>query len=125
MVAFDCPGCGGQLTLRAPDVSEVIVCSSCGSALDAKDPRHQRLAQYKKRLKDADPKIPLGRRGEFDGVQWEAIGYMQRRVLYYGVSYRWSEYLLYNPYRGFRWLIESDGHWVLAETLANPPGERR
>ena len=27
------------------------------------------------------------------------------------MSYDWYEYLLYNPYNGFRYLTEYQGHW--------------
>src|SRR5262245_49392155 len=36
-VALPCPNCGGQLDLRAPDRSERVGCSHCGSLLDVKD----------------------------------------------------------------------------------------
>ena len=36
---------------------------------------------------------------------------------YSGVIYSWDEYLLWNPYKGYRWLVESNGHWVLMKTL--------
>jgi hypothetical protein len=125
MVKFDCPNCGGQLQLRAPGASLVIVCAHCGSALDAKDPRHKKLSEHEANVKAMPPPtIPIGRRGTIDGVQWEHIGYLRRRVLYYGVSYHWSEYLLYNPYHGFRWLVESDGHWMFLKTINQVPRER-
>ena len=44
-------------------------------------------------------------------------------VRYYGVDYEWGEYVLHNPLKGFRWLIESDGHWTFYETLTEPPLE--
>lgn len=125
MVRFDCPQCGGQLQLRAPGASAVIVCQHCGSVLDANDARHKKLAQYEDAVKQAKPTIPIGKRGKLDGVDWENIGFLRRRVVYYGVEYFWNEYMLYNPYKGFRWLVESDGHWNLLEPLAQAPKERR
>jgi hypothetical protein len=125
MVKFDCPKCGGHLELRAPGASVSVVCQYCGSVLDAKDPRHQKLSDHDANVKNMPaPTIPIGRRGTLDGVQWENIGFLRRRVVYYGVSYLWSEYLLYNPFHGFRWLVESDGHWNLLKTIPQVPRER-
>jgi hypothetical protein len=39
------------------------------------------------------------------------IGFQQRTIDVDGVKYSWREYLLFNPYRGFRYLTEYDGHW--------------
>ena len=38
-----------------------------------------------------------------------------------GTQYFWSEYLLYKPQIGFRWLVHSDNHWNYVRAV--PPGE--
>jgi hypothetical protein len=35
-----------------------------------------------------------------------------------GVRWPWTEYLLYHPTAGFRWLVESSGHWSYVVPLA-------
>jgi hypothetical protein len=49
------------------------------------------------------------------------IGAMARSVTIEGTQYFWSEYLLYNPQIGFRWLVHSDDHWNYVQAV--PPGE--
>ena len=88
--------------------------------LDAQDPRHQILSRYRSQIKYV-PLVPLGARGKLRGVELEAIGYMRRRVRYYGVDYEWSETLLWNPYHGYRWLLEYNGHWTLLENCTTLP----
>lgn len=117
---FKCPACGAGLTLRAPGFSLTIVCSHCGAALDAQDPQHQRLSRHASSLK-IKPLIPLGKRGTLRGEEFEVLGFMQRAVVYYGSTYEWSEYLLYNPYKGYRWLLESNGHWTFLKPLPGGP----
>lgn len=119
---FDCPACGGPLTLRAEGVSESLACPHCGAVLDAKDPRHQVLAKYRSKL-GVTPKIPIGTRGTLRGDQLEVIGFQRRAVRYSGVIYSWDEYLLRNPYKGFRWMTESNGHWLLLKTVETKPKE--
>ena len=46
---------------------------------------------------------------------------MARSVTIEGTQYFWSEYLLYNPQIGFRWLVDSDDHWNYVQAV--PPGE--
>jgi hypothetical protein len=65
------------------------------------------------------PRIPLGSRGRLHGVEWTVIGFLERSVTAEGIRYPWQEYLLYEPARGFRWLVESKGHWSFVEPL-NP-----
>jgi hypothetical protein len=120
---FDCPACGGSLTLRAEGASECLACQHCGALLDAKDPRHKVLAKYRAKL-GSPPKIPIGTRGTIRGDLLECVGLQRRSVRYSGVIYSWDEYLLWNPYKGYRWLVESNGHWLLLKTLETKPKER-
>jgi len=40
------------------------------------------------------------------------------------VTYGWGEYLLFNPYQGFRYLTEYDGHWNYVSPLRSLPEAR-
>ncbi|HVF44136.1 MAG TPA: DUF4178 domain-containing protein [Pyrinomonadaceae bacterium] len=116
---LNCPNCAGPLELRAPDAAERVTCPNCGSLLDV----NQGKLRYLKRLerKGPPPSIPLGSTAEFEGRPQTVIGFMVRSVEFDGVRYYWQEYLLYNPAVGFRWLVESDGHWSYVGAV--PPGE--
>jgi hypothetical protein len=46
---------------------------------------------------------------------------MARSVTIEGTQYFWSEYLLYQPQIGFRWLVDSDDHWNYVRAV--PPGD--
>jgi hypothetical protein len=121
---FDCPKCGGSLTLRAEGVTRTLACVYCAAPLDVKDERMQLVGKYWSKL-SPPPALAIGARGVIRGEELEVIGYQRKRVRYYGVDYDWGEYLLWNPYRGFRWLVESNGHWLLARTLPDEPHEPR
>jgi hypothetical protein len=87
-----------------------VVCPQCLSILDARDPNLHILQKFsdKTRIKLL---IPLGSRGNWQGTQYEVIGYQRRTVNVEGTTYGWSEYLLFNPYKGFRYFTEYNGHW--------------
>ena len=51
----------------------------------------------------------------------DAAGRWVRQVVVEGVPYEWGEYLLWNPYKGFRWLNEYNGHWTYIRTLIERP----
>jgi DNA-directed RNA polymerase subunit RPC12/RpoP len=116
---LNCPNCGGPLELRAPDRSERVTCPNCGSLLDVNQGR-LRYLQTLRRV-GPQPSVPLGATAEFEGQPQTVIGFMVRSVEFEGVRYYWQEYLLYNPATGFRWLVESDGHWSYVKSVS--PGE--
>ena len=109
--ALDCPQCGGPITPRTFGHALNVVCGQCGSVLDAKDPRLGVLQAHARRTRNIVPLIPLGTRGTWRGHPYEAVGVQQRTITVEGTRYSWREYLLFNPYRGFRYLTEYDGHW--------------
>lgn len=116
--ALTCPACGGTVELRAAGYSMSVVCQYCTSVLDVSDPvvklvveRHEAAAQLD---------IPLGTRGTLKGVEWEVVGFQRRSI---GGAWPWDEYLLFNPYHGYRFLI-ADGQgrgWSLGTLQTRGP----
>ncbi len=115
---FNCPSCGAGVVLRAVGQSVTAVCGSCSAIIDSSNENYQVIEKAAKATL-RKPLISLGQRGSLKGVLWEVIGYVER-VDGTGI-YGWSEYLLYNPMRGFRWLTEFDGHWNYILTTKEKP----
>jgi len=88
-----------------------IVCDHCHSILDAKDPQLRILQRFEAATSDEVPLIPLGTRGKWRGADYEAIGFQVRAMEVDGITYSWREYLLFSPYKGFRYFTEYNGHW--------------
>ena len=116
---ISCPNCGGPLELRAPDKTERVTCPNCYSLLDV----NQGQLSFLKGLRrpNFEPVIPIGSSGDLPEGKMTVIGAMSRSVTIEGTKYLWSEYLLYNPQIGFRWLVHSDEHWNYVQAV--PPGE--
>jgi hypothetical protein len=119
--ALNCPGCGAALTVRSFGNAVTIVCDSCHSILDAKDPNLQVLQRFKVATDEVRPLIPLGTRGKTRGADYEVIGFQRRTIDVEGFPYSWHEYVLFNPYKGFRYLTEYNGHWNDVSTLKALP----
>ena len=115
-----CPNCGGTVEVRAAGQSVSVACASCGSVLDAADPGLRVLQQFQSQTRH-EPRIPLGSRGKLHGVEWEVIGFQVRSVTEEGVEYPWSEYVLFHPESGFRYLTDEKGHWTDAGPLRALP----
>ena len=109
--ALNCPKCGAAIVLRSFGQAETVVCASCHCILDAKDPNLAILQQFEIKTSDIRPLIPLGTRGKLRGTDYEVIGFQRRSTQVDGITYNWHEYVLFNPYKGIRYLSEYNGHW--------------
>ncbi|MBP7618849.1 MAG: DUF4178 domain-containing protein, partial [Geothrix sp.] len=116
---LNCPKCGGALALHAPDQTQRVGCPSCGSLLSAENGKLAFLKSLKQPHQEVV--IPLGTEGVLQGEKVICIGQLRRSCTVEGTAYPWTEYLLLDSQHGFKWLVESDGHWSLAVAL--PPGE--
>jgi hypothetical protein len=114
--ALECPNCGGTVELRGHGHAVNAACVQCGSVLDARTPSLEIIQRFNAQQRNP-PLVPLGSRGELQGTTWEAIGFQVRQIEVEGVTYEWAEYLLYNPYTGYRYLTEYRGHWNLIRPL--------
>ncbi len=115
---FNCPSCGAGVVLRAAGQSVTAVCGSCAAIIDSSNENYKVIEQASKKGR-REQVIPLGQRGKLHGTLWEVIGYVERTD---GTAvYAWSEYLLFNPLKGFRWLTEFDGHWNYVITTKSQP----
>ncbi|MCA9720158.1 MAG: DUF4178 domain-containing protein [Myxococcales bacterium] len=118
-----CPSCGGAIQLKSFGQREQVTCAHCGSTLGPDDSGALELLQRAARER-RESALPLYARGTLDGGEWEIIGIVWRECPgEFGVSYPWQEFLLFNPYAGYRWLIFSmtDAHWSLGQALPGAP----
>ena len=118
--ALTCPSCGAPLTISAAGHTLSVVCGNCRSILDAKDPNLQVLEKFEAR-QQYRPAIPLGTRGKLHGDEYEVIGFQIRTTDTDDLPDSWAEYLLFNRYKGFRYLTEYNGHWNDVKTIPAVP----
>jgi hypothetical protein len=63
--------------------------------------------------------IPLSAKGKFNGDVYEVIGFVVKKETKY--RYKWREYFLFNPYKGYAFLSEYNGHWNFIWPLESDP----
>jgi hypothetical protein len=119
--SVNCPNCGAATAVRTFGHAVNVVCQSCHSILDATNPGVTILQRYTQAVRE-EPLIPLGTRGKLLETEYEVVGFQVRQIVVDGVAYQWREYLLFNPYREFRYLTEYSGHWNFVATLNALPG---
>ena len=117
--ALSCPSCGAAVNLRAAGQSMSAVCGSCGSIIDTATPQLQVIQEADAAVRKLLPILPIGQRGKLLGIDCEVIGFVSRTE----DSVTWFEYLLFNPWLGFQWLISFQGHWTIVDRLTSIPAE--
>jgi Domain of unknown function (DUF4178) len=113
--AVTCPSCGGTVQVRAAGFSVTLVCEYCGSVLDVANPDVALIEKHNRAT--AQLAMPLGSRGSVLGTEFQVVGFMRRSIEGEG----WDEYLLFNPYVGYRWLVDEDGEWSFGTMLLSLP----
>jgi len=121
---LNCPSCGASISLVTAGWSATVACVTCGAVLDAQDPNLRILQEQEQRIL-VQPRIPLGTRGTWKGVPWEVVGFQQVTITVDEVPYSWREYVCFNPYHGFFYLTEYEGHWNVVEKLRRRPDDRQ
>lgn len=100
-----CPNCGHVKTLRGKALTATLTCPSCDLYFYTR-PWGKRNTKFETK---ATPAIAIGAKGKIDGVVYEVMGFCVKRENVH--RYEWREYLLFNPYAGYTFLSEYDGHW--------------
>jgi Domain of unknown function (DUF4178) len=114
VTALVCPKCGAPVRVTAAGRSLSVVCGGCGSTLDAATPELRLLQEGAAAL--AIPEIALGSRAVLAGIEWEVVAYLERS----SAGDSWREYLLFNPWEGYAWLVDADGFALGRAILAEP-----
>lgn len=115
--AIACPACGAPWALHDQSVL-AMACTRCGALSDI-DGKVAKVRDAARQGSLVRPPLPLGSKGKFEGVEWEAIGFMRKGVPH--ESGNWDEYLLYDGKGGFAWLVSERGHWNFVRQLNKSP----
>lgn len=121
-----CTQCNGMLELKAPDAAKRVACPYCGALLSVQGGELAFLQLLEK--PPHAPQIPLGATGQLhdptvatptgSAPTWTCLAFLVRSCNVEGTRYAWDEYLLWNQVEGFRWLMESNGHWTWLKPIA-------
>ncbi|MEM7184459.1 MAG: DUF4178 domain-containing protein [Spirochaetota bacterium] len=116
--ALRCSNCGSPIE-RLDDQIKTIVCPACHSALQVEENVTHLLGLTKPELATVF-QIPLGREGSLLNKKWTVIGRVRKDWLGSETGYD-LEYLVYNAKRGYMWLVESEGEFILEKPTDTVP----
>ncbi len=119
-----CPHCGSSVS-AVGGATHVANCGHCGSVLDVSSKTASLITEGKRAHgRQAGTFLQAGDSGVLRGVRWTVLGVVMQSCRQEGETYSWTEYLLFSPKEGFRWLSQSyDGQWLLATVLDRWPTE--
>lgn len=108
-----CPGCGAPLKIHGGNRIERVACQYCGTISESAS--QQIIARQE--AARAQPAIPLGSSGTIANQSYTVIGFVQKSTVIEGETFYWTEYLLFGPGLGFRWLVDDEGTWRFVTPL--------
>jgi hypothetical protein len=125
-----CPSCGAPLNVTLA-TTKSIVCTSCKAVVDLSQGPGAELAHYAQ-ANPHEPPIPLGTTGHLalpwgppdaGPLPWQVVGYQERLELAAPgeAGEAWREYLLYNGFEGFIFLVDTNAGWSLVRVLTGAP----
>jgi len=112
---MECPSCGGAIELRAAGYSTLYACQYCGSEIDLTGSSAKLIAEHVEAARDLI--IPLGTMGKVNGVEWAVVGHLEKSDGWDD----WQEFLLFNPYNGYRWLVLTQSGWSFGTPILSQP----
>ncbi|MFN7856193.1 MAG: DUF4178 domain-containing protein [Acidovorax sp.] len=118
---FNCPHCGAPVQVQLASTKS-ITCGSCASIIDLSSGVGAELRSAEQD-EPVRPIIPLGTKGQLQGVHWQVVGFQHRMGVAPGDDehFGWSEYLLYNQKRGFAFLVDSEEGWSMVRPTTGAP----
>lgn len=118
---FNCPHCGAPVQVQL-STTKSITCGSCASIIDLSSGVGGELRSAEQD-EPVRPIIPLGSKGQLQGVHWQVVGFQHRMGVEPGDDehFGWSEYLLYNQKRGFAFLVDAEDGWSMVRPTTGAP----
>lgn len=119
MQALDCPNCGSQIAYTS-QLFKHIVCPACSANVELTEDKAIVIAKHNQQAAKLTS-LALGDVGKIDNVDYVVIGLLQAEELGEDADAPWTEYLLYEPNKGFLWLVESSEGWDKVTVLNEMP----
>lgn len=112
---ISCPACRAVNNLRGKALTRALTCQSCGIYFYTGS-WNPATVEFQHKESQA---LALGAKGRFDSFLYEVMGFVVKEEVKY--HYRWREYMLFNPYRGYAFLSEYNGHWNFIWPIEEDP----
>lgn len=116
--SIKCTHCAAPLTLHGGGHKiRSINCQFCGAVLDAQ--KHFKvLHQFSQQQTPSQSPFRLGMQGKIKDIDFIIIGLI---IWEDSEAYRWTDFMLFSPTRGYAWLTAYQGHLVFSRRTRDMP----
>jgi hypothetical protein len=115
ILSIACPSCKHENLPKGRTLTRALTCVKCKSYFRLFLKADEKFAKFKE---SHEPALSVGTKGKINGITYQVMGFTVKREKY---SYKWREYLLFNPFHGGAYLSEYDGHWnFITSHIGNP-----
>jgi hypothetical protein len=115
ITTITCISCKNEITPRGKSFTRAITCPACKSYFRVRLSKEEKYSKFNDAF---ESHLPVGAKGKIEGVSYEVMGFMVKREKY---SYKWREYVLFNPLHSVAYLSEYDGHWNFIKPIVGSP----
>lgn len=117
MMEVPCPNCNTVTKLDVAFEIRNFACPSCQTLFNANE-EGQLVFQGRKlaHRQTFEKGLEVGQKGILKGIEYTVTGILVKRA--YG-SFYWTEYMLQDAAGNFRYLSDSEGHWIFLEEVAD------
>lgn len=115
ILSITCPSCKHENLPKGRSLTRALTCVKCKSYFRLFLKADEKFAKFKESY---EPSLPIGSKGKIGGIVYQVMGFTVKREKY---SYKWREYLLFNPFHGSAYLSEYDGHWNFIKSYSGNP----
>ncbi len=116
----ECPYCGAPLSLPKDREVKTIVCDYCGTQAELSGAQAKVMGINPEKF-DPGFCLEIGQAGVVDNVRWEVSGRLLLANTNVGHERMQRRYLLYNPKKEPRWLVQDDRHFYLVAATEKQP----
>lgn len=108
-----CKNCGATTSIEKNLELVHFGCTECKTLFVFKNNDFKQI--QKSEYAPINPMLKIGQKGVIEGVDYEVVGVIIKKV--YSIHY-WREYVLLSNDGNYKYLSESDGHWILLEEIS-------
>src|SRR4051812_41311595 len=117
---LNCEKCGTAIPILAQAQTRFVSCSKCGAYYEVSRSGNKLVKTFSSaHAGKSEPVWKLSTRITLRETKYAVVGFVVKKETTENIY--WREYYLFNPIKGYAYLAEYDGHWMLLHLATEHP----